>query len=272
MTRPELDRPAHYQKSLLTYFDILGFRELVGSTADPELVARKLRVFSRLSQPERGEMEKWQHTFSHFSDLAVRNVPIKTREDLGDEQGLLYWELLDLAYIQFHLAEDGILIRGATTVGDIYVDERLIFGPALIRAYELERDVASYPRIVMDSRVLDRLCDSPELRMPGVADQMKSLSTVLLRDKDGTWFVDYLQAAIYELASQPTACEKFLRKHRDVVANAVTRFQELSSPAAKVGWLMTYHNQSVISQSDLLNKMGINASHLIARSSIEKNS
>jgi hypothetical protein len=245
MARAAEERPAQYQKSLLTYFDILGFREMVGSGADPEQVASRLRVFSRLSQPERGEMEKWQHTFSHFSDLAVRNVPIKAREELGVEQGLLYWELLDLAYIQSHLAEDGILIRGATTVGDIYVDDRLIFGPALIRAYELERGVASYPRIILDSRVLDRLADSPELCIPGVADQIKSLCTVLARDNDGTWFVDYLQATMHELASQPTAYRKFLRRHRDVVRKAAAKFPELSSPAAKIGWLISYHNRTV---------------------------
>ncbi len=263
MARAAADRPAQYQKSLLTYFDILGFRELVGSTADPEQVASKLRVFSRLSQPERAEMEKWQHTFSHFSDLAVRNVPIKAREDLGAEQGLLYWELLDLAYIQSHLAEDGILIRGATTVGDIYVDERLIFGPALIRAYELERGVASYPRIILDSRVFDRLTDSPELCMPGVADQMRSLCTVIARDNDGTWFVDYLQATMYELASEPAAYAKFLRKHRDVVRNAAVKFPELCSPAAKIGWLITYHNHAVsTSRVDGLEKNGIDAREL----------
>ena len=257
------DRPAKYHKSLLTYFDILGFREMVGSATDPEYVANRLRVFSRLSQPERGEMEKWQHTFSHFSDLAVRNVPIKAREELGVEQGLLYWELLDLAYIQSHLAEDGILIRGATTVGDIYVDDRLIFGPALIRAYELESGVASYPRIILDSRVFDQLTDSPELRMPGVADQMKSLCTVLARDNDGIWFVDYLQATMHELASQPAAYGKFLRKHCDVVRKAATKFPELCSPAAKVGWLITYHNHAVnTSRADVLERNGIDAREL----------
>ena len=200
-------------------------------------------------------MEKWQHTFSHFSDLAVRNVPIKPREELGVEQGLLYWELLDLAYIQSHLAEDGILIRGATTVGDIYVDERLIFGPALIRAYELERGVASYPRIIIDSRVLDRLVDTPELRIPEVSDQMKSLCTVLARDNDGTWFVDYLQATMHELAAQPSAYGKLLMKHRDVVRRTAAKFPELSSPAAKVGWLTTYHNRAVgMARMDVLQK------------------
>jgi hypothetical protein len=263
MTRPT-ERPAQYQKSLLTYFDILGFRELVGSATNPEQVANKLRIFSGLSQPERAEMEKWQHTFSHFSDLAVRSVPIKARDELGVEQGLLYWELLDLSYIQARLAEDGTLIRGATTVGDIYVDERLIFGPALIRAYELEHSVSSYPRIIVDSRVFERLADSAELRMPGVADQMKSLSTVLARDNDGTWFVDYLQATMHDLSPRPAAYVKFLRKHRDMVRQARDKFPELCSPAAKVGWLTTYHNRTVTaSQSGVLEKNGFDARELM---------
>lgn len=263
MARNADNHPAKYQKSLLTYFDILGFRGIIGDSSDPELIASKLRVFSRLSKPERAEMEKWQHTFSHFSDLAVRNVPIKVREELGVEQGLLYWELLDLAYIQSHLAEDGILIRGATTVGDIYVDQDLIFGPALVRAYELERDVAAFPRIVLDSRVFDRLADSPELRMPGVLDQMKSLGTVVAKDNDGTWFVDYLQATMHELIPQPGAYGKFLRKHRDALTRAAAKFSELCSPAAKLGWLISYHNRAVKAcRADVFTKDGIDPREL----------
>jgi len=172
--------------------------------------------------------------------------------------------LLDLAYIQARLAEDGTLIRGATTIGDIYVNDRLIFGPALIRAYELERGVASYPRIILDSRVFDRLADSAELRMPGVTDQVKSLSTVLARDNDGTWFVDDLQATKHELSSRPADYAKFLRKHRDIVKRAVERFPELCSPAAKIGWLITYHNRSVSSASlEVLEKNGMDGRELM---------
>jgi hypothetical protein len=76
---------------------------------------------------------------------------------------------------------------------------------------------------------------------------MKSLSTVLARDNDGTWFVDYLQATMHDLVSQPTAYGKFLRKHRDMVTKSAAKFPELCSPAAKVGWLITYHNGFVSS-------------------------
>ena len=210
---------------------------------------------------------RWKSGSTHFRIFRTWPSEIsrsRRAKNSGAEQGLLYWELLDLAYIQSHLAEDGILIRGATTVGDIYVDERLIFGPALIRAYELERDVASYPRIILDSRVFDRLSDTPELCMPAVADQMKSLRTVLARDNDGTWFVDYLQATMHELASQPAAYGKFLRKHRDVVRRAAAKLTELCSPAAKVGWLVSYHNHTVsASRLDVLEKNGIDAQDLM---------
>jgi hypothetical protein len=257
------DPLTQYQKSLLTYFDILGFRELIHDASEPEQVAARLRVFTRLSQPERAEMEKWQHTFAQFSDLAVRSVPIKPREDLGVEQGLLYWELLDLAHIQAHMIDDGVLIRGAMTVGDIYINERLIFGPALIRAYELESSVSVYPRVILDSRVFDRLADSPELRTPNVTDQIKSLSTIVTRDRDGIWFVDYLRASMYDLAGQPARYVEFLRRHRRVVQKAMAKCPELSGPAAKLGWLANYHNCALkLLKPEILERQGIRIADL----------
>jgi hypothetical protein len=44
----------------------------------------------------------------------------------------------------------GFLLRGGITIGDIYHDDEVVFGPALNRAYYLESKVADYPRIILD--------------------------------------------------------------------------------------------------------------------------
>jgi hypothetical protein len=52
-----------------------------------------------------------------------------------------------------------ILLRGGICVGDISMDpdprsDEIVFGPAMVRAYELERDAAVYPRIVIDRELI----------------------------------------------------------------------------------------------------------------------
>jgi hypothetical protein len=46
------------------------------------------------------------------------------------------------------------LLRGGVAEGDIIHDEEGVFGPALIRAYELESRIAMFPRVVVDEPVM----------------------------------------------------------------------------------------------------------------------
>ena len=45
--------------------------------------------------------------------------------------------------------------RGGVAIGDIYHDDEAVFGPGLVRAYDIESNVAKFPRIVVDHEVLD---------------------------------------------------------------------------------------------------------------------
>ena len=48
----------------------------------------------------------------------------------------------------------GWLLRGGITIGEFYINDTIIWGSALLRAYELENTIANYPRIVIDSSIL----------------------------------------------------------------------------------------------------------------------
>jgi hypothetical protein len=234
---------AQYEPTLLTYFDVLGFREMV-KTLDADSISEILGRFNRLSNPGIAESQYWGQQFHNFSDLAVRTVPIRRRKNMPNEQGLLYWELLDLAFIQAELIEKEILIRGAVTVGDICMERGLIFGPALIRAYELESKVATYPRIVIDGMVFERLEDMPELRMQA-ADQRAALHGVLTQDGDNVWFVDYLKVKDQEMISDRLGYLNYLLRHQNVVAKFLSSDTMLSDVSAKHGWIAHYHNLTV---------------------------
>jgi hypothetical protein len=66
------------------------------------------------------------------------------------ERGLLCWELLDLVHAQPELVREAVLLRSGLTIGNVFVDNAITFGPALIRAFELENDVAVSPRVIVD--------------------------------------------------------------------------------------------------------------------------
>ena len=175
---------AEYQKALVTFIDILGFRNLVMDAGDSGAqkvdgiltILLKLKEISKLgrSVTDRGVVRSVTRSMA-FSDCIVRVNFIHSER--------LYWavdaEIALLGNIQPELACRGVLIRGGISFGDLYIGETndVLFGPALVRAYELSENHAIYSRIILDSMILERV---------GTED------LGLMKDGDGIHFVDYL--------------------------------------------------------------------------------
>jgi len=68
---------------------------------------------------------------------------------------MLCFIFINMAYFLTNsLIDYGFIIRGAITIGDLYHDERIVFGPALNQAYEIESTIANYPRVIVDKRIV----------------------------------------------------------------------------------------------------------------------
>ena len=66
--------------------------------------------------------------------------------------------IVNLAYIGAILLEQGILIRGAITFGDIiHEDNGTVFGQGLIDSYLLESNYSKYPRIILSDKLISKL-------------------------------------------------------------------------------------------------------------------
>lgn len=65
----------------------------------------------------------------------------------------LIW-VLTIIQCQF-LSLYGILIRGSVVNGMVYMGEKFIYGEGLIKAYEIENSIAIFPRIVIDSQLIN---------------------------------------------------------------------------------------------------------------------
>ena len=116
-----------------------------------------------------------------YTDNMIVGYPIK---DDGEEE---LDEILDnVSEYQFNLSLEGLFVRGGVSVGDFYINEDIVFGPALLDAHNTESKLACYPRIILDDKTVERL--QKYINYYDVAPQHNKI----LIDNDGQWFLNYL--------------------------------------------------------------------------------
>lgn len=130
-------------RRMVCFYDLLGWKKKIQWAGQDEdriaLLYDITNLFKHFSDGfEKGGTAKRQ--MSTFSDNVVISQQAKDPENF----------LVRIALTQVTAALSGFWIRGAVTIGHITHNERVVFGPALVRAYELESQKAIYPRIILD--------------------------------------------------------------------------------------------------------------------------
>jgi len=107
--------------------------------------------------------------------------------------------LLAAASAQLMTMLEGYLIRGGMEVDDgIELKQGELYGRALLGAYELEKNIAGYPRIVLGAgfmRLLQSYIESsgnPDPLLRVSAEMAKHCSGLVFKDNDGCAVVDFL--------------------------------------------------------------------------------
>jgi len=230
-----------YRRSIVTFIDILGFRALVGSRPADE-IGRILTILGEVSAGEvrgNGDHPAGLTRAIMFSDSVVRVCPI----DSGDRQGALFGELQALSIVQAQLAEQGVFLRGGLTVGDVYLQGDLIFGPAMVRAYELENSYAIFPRIVVDPAVITAYAEEPAMQGDDndPEEDVGYFTTLLREGDDQIPFVDYL-TGLQDVLDEPDEYISMLRQHRSRLVAAANALSGFNNAKQKYLWLASYHN------------------------------
>lgn len=125
-----------------------------------------------------------------------------------------------------------LLLRGGLTIGDLYVDDVLVWGKGLLRAYELESNVAIYPRIIVDSCVIE------EINKAKLSGGNKFDICKIGQDMDLAMYIDYLK------------CYKTKDMDLDgLIANAYNSIINVESGEVpnriwqKIAWQINYMNK-----------------------------
>ena len=147
-----------YEDRYVGFLDILGFSDLIHRTlgASPSVAIED--VIRALEVPEEvqldgiilgriGDISAARHTLTAFSDC----VAIST---IASEQGLMNL-LFHVRAIVFRLLRLGFLSRGGIARGPTYHLEGKVFGPAVLEAHRLEKQVAVFPRVILQPEIVE---------------------------------------------------------------------------------------------------------------------
>jgi hypothetical protein len=223
-----------YKEAIISFVDIIGFRNLVDKDETGKEILEILKIFSMMSGVNNKVLGTQPAVFN-LSDSVVRIRDIKTVKENYIEE-LFATEIMILINIQRRMIENGILIRGGTTQGNIYFDDNHIFGPGFNDAYSLEKEKAKYPRIVISDEITDKYKNYREFNIAFKKD-----------GSDNIWFIDYLSHILYIDESTKQSNELFLIKHKQTIEENYKRLMksEDNNSKDKYEWLVNYHNERV---------------------------
>jgi hypothetical protein len=185
-----------YQERICCFIDILGFKKHIDETVNDsgeenlkkiKSIKHILKLSKKITNDSGFSKSK---VVTYFSDSIVISYKY-------DEPSQLFFTILDLLYVSFELANKGYLTRGGVDVGKLLHTSKYIFGPALVKAYNLESKNAKFPRIIVSEEVI-KLGVKHRKDFHSEKDESEYLMDILTLDDDGYYFIDYISKASSE--------------------------------------------------------------------------
>lgn len=206
----EVERPATLEPIISSVIPVCHFHEMFNDFFVKVESGRTLEVLKQ-SFPE-SEVARYLQCTEYklgqqwFSDTFVFYAP--TFNSSGNRSAVpVYYLLMTCCLAMLDSLFHRHPVRGAICVGmGIELTKNNFFGPAFAEAYSLEREVAGYPRVIVSAETLQCVDDvgSQHVDDP-ISQKIKQLaglcSTLVTRDTDGEYIVDYLGKGIYDYTS-----------------------------------------------------------------------
>lgn len=186
--------------SILAFVDILGFRKLIENKNDSE---RLFAVIENIKNQntKKCSIERIEHgnvsvmraipALSSFSDCIAISIPTKDvyscNFHLKDAVNSLLCIIQQLAD---SLIYGGYILRGGITKGELHHQDGVVFGKALIEAYELESKKAIVPRILVSEEL------AKEYNKTTMDDRNNFLKKV--DDRSEEYFLNYLKLSFQD--------------------------------------------------------------------------
>ncbi len=219
--------------SIVAFLDFLGYGQKVKSLNDDAAkMEAELNNLSNAIEEAEEFIKVSNFEYKFFTDNLIVATEISSY-DLGE--GPLGNILGSLAMYQLVITSHGYFLRGGLEAGYNYIDDKLVFGDALIDAYILESKYAKYPRIILGDK-LKKLIDRHKEWYSSV-EKMPHFDVL---DKT-SYHIDYLKGAFNFCEEDAHAIYSHVKKHKDHIEDALQKNTE-PSVIEKFEWLKEYHN------------------------------
>lgn len=233
------------RQSFVAYLDILGFSEEMRENSrvgTQQVHLNQLKqALSEARQPfrttdyyaERFGSPEAPYRLKVFTDNIVLGIPIW--EDGESELG----QMISLVgEYQLILALHGFFVRGGISVGELYMDDDVVYGNGLLDAHLAEATLARDPRVVLDKRAMEMV--HQHLTYYGRVEYAPHDSDLVV-DPDGQMFVNYL---VSPLDGSPPD-ENYLKQielHRNLICDRLAKYRNQPLIWSKYAWTANYHN------------------------------
>lgn len=218
-----------YENRIVAFVDILGFKDLVVNRKVSIILKAMMIIRKRLNLID--GVAQSPINKSQFSDSIILSCP-------NDHNGTIHLlHFTSLLASEFFL--NGVLCRGAIASGEMLHNGDVAFGPALIVAIEMERQLAIYPRILVTEDVADGFVDAKNaVRSPR---RQLGAGAYFRRDFDHLLHLDIFSPTMFVPPETGTIKEAVQPVHRQVL-NRIDAEQSIESMKirAKLFWLSTY--------------------------------
>lgn len=223
-----------FEEYLIAYIDFLGIKEKMKQ--ESSFGSLQILKFILSNARKKAAYITNINTIDDF-DIKVfsDNVVIAqkvSKERLSDQiisivnvVSLLQFE----AYFQFDFP-----LRGGITIGELFIDNSIVWGTGLISAYKMESNYANYPRVLISQELLNTYdrCEKKSI----------NLYPLLKKDFDGVWFVNFF-LAVPNLKLIPEI-SRSLREQSLLHENEDNRARQ------KINWIIFRFNQMCIEFKD----------------------
>lgn len=150
-----------YEQRAVLFLDVLGFKRLINERRE-DLIEDVLAI---TTGPFQSNFE-----VTAFSDNMVVSTVLRRGYELSELIGLA-------SSLSLLLLHKGVMSRGGIAVGEIKHSGNIVYGPALVKAYQLESQVANYPRIVIARDAVEKflqLMDNPAGAEESIRQQLRT--------------------------------------------------------------------------------------------------
>jgi hypothetical protein len=228
-------------RSVTGFVDVLGYSEQIkeafkagqGMNELLQIKSALQEAGAHLRERQTAGFDMRMFEVRFFTDNIVIGEPIPEH---GRPIGTLLNIITYLGWFQSEMACRGYFVRGAVSAGELYIDQEIVFGPALLEAVEGEK-VADNPRIILTDSAFALIQDDFKTWIGGAPDYLG-----VLVDSDGRAFIDYLEESVMIARDEVGPYTELVHRQKAQVEKALSKFAGCPKIRTKYEWVAAYHN------------------------------